>query len=68
VRIGLDHAQLGDTVQLYEHGRRNNAAPDVHDEVGAATKQAALGMSAPQCYCLIQSGWLHDLEFGKCVH
>ncbi len=38
-RIGRDGAQLVDAVDIDQHRRGDDAAPDVHHEIGAAAEQ-----------------------------
>ena len=44
MRVGLDAAQLGDAVDVDQHRRGDDAAPDVHHEIGAAADQPAVAM------------------------
>jgi hypothetical protein len=39
VRIGFDRAQLGDIIHLDQDRRRDDAAPDVDREIGAAAER-----------------------------
>src|SRR5437763_1466904 len=45
--IRLDEAQLRDHSQVDEHRRRDNTAPDIDDEIGAAADRDAAGMGGP---------------------
>jgi hypothetical protein len=42
--IGLDVAQLSHVMDVDQHRRRDDAAADIHHEIGAAADQAAVGM------------------------
>src|SRR5580700_94304 len=44
MRIGFDAAQLGDTVDVDQNRRRDDAAPDVHHEIGTAANEPAVAM------------------------
>src|SRR5262249_57711215 len=42
LRIGLDRAQLADLVDLYEHRRGGDTAPNIDQEISGAAEQPAL--------------------------
>jgi hypothetical protein len=42
--IGRDGAQLGDVVDVDQHRRRDDAAPDIDHEISAAADEAAVGV------------------------
>src|SRR5204862_5619988 len=62
--VGSDGAQLRDAVHVDEYWRRNNAAPQVDDEVRTTAQQTAVGMSRARVEHAGQGGGAQQLEFG----
>src|ERR1700686_852753 len=48
-RLGFDAAQLGDAVDVDQHRRRDDPAPDVDHEIGAAANEPAVAMGGTRC-------------------
>src|SRR5262249_14548886 len=68
VSIGLARAQLVNLIDLYEHRRGDDTAPNIDHEISAAAEQPALRMPSARGDGLVQSGGANEPELGKRVH
>ncbi len=59
--VGLDRAQLVDAIDVDQHRRRHDAAPNVDDEIGAAAEQPAAGMRGPCRNHVVERSGIDDL-------
>ena len=68
VRVGLDRAQLRDLVHLDQHGRRDDAAADIHGEIGAAAERPRVRVRGARFQRFVERGGAEQGECGEGVH
>ena len=66
--VGLDRAQFGHAIDVDQHRRRNDAAADVDDEIGAAAEHAAAGMRGTRRDHVVKRRRPHHLELRQRIH
>src|SRR5262249_30256676 len=66
--IGPDIAQLRYGIDFDQHRRRDNAAPDIHHQVGAAAEYSALWMRSARSHQLSQRARPDQIEGRQRVH
>ena len=68
VFVGFDRVQLAHAVHIDQHGRRQDAAPDVDDKIGAAAERLGVRMFGARGQRFVERCRLQHLEVGQGVH
>jgi hypothetical protein len=66
--INPDRAQLLDIIDVDEHRRSNDAAPDIDHEIGPTAKQAAVGVVCADADHLVERRRTHERKLRQRVH